>query len=428
MAPLDKVARNTFYQAASHAFGLAVAVATTTMVARYLDVGSFGTYSLLAVVFALLGGISTGSLETVAVRSLAGRNVPVPGWVERLLGLRLAVSSALAAAAVAVALLAPVSTDVRLAVLVLAGVSTLGALQGTLLCVFQARLQFAVPALIDAATRLVILLGYLLVLFVLVPEGEPMVAAAVMPQLFGATAGLVLTVRAVRRAGVGVGLAFGRAEWRQLAGEAAPLAGLQVLGVVNYRLDIVVLGVLLGTDAAGIYGIAYRFVDAALPLAAFVAASLFPLLASELDVGAERVRRAALLVLAAAPVVVVPALLFAPRIVELVGGRDYAAAALPLRLLVLSLPFSALAMLLLSLVMAHRRERTVLPLVVGSIVLNLSLNLVLVPTYGVAGAAGATLCAEITGCLLLLRLVRRVPGVSLPLPRPRRAAALGRGA
>lgn len=430
MPSLEKVARNTLVQIGGHGFGLLVSVATTTMVARYLGVGSFGVYSLLAVVFALVAGVSTGSLESVAVRQLSGRAEPERGMLERLIGLRLALSTGLALAIVAGSLALPLSTDVRLAVLILAAVSVAGALQGTLVTVLQARLQFVVPAAVDAVTRVVMLVGYVVTLLLIVPEGKPTVAVAVAPLLLGALTGVALTWRILRRRGIGVGVAFDRAAWTRLAAETAPLAALQVLGVVNYRLDIVALGVLSGTEAAGIYGIAYRFVDAALPLAAFFAAALFPLLARDVAGSADRVQRALSTVLIATPCVVLPLVVLAPRLVELVGGSDYGPAGLPLRILAVSLPFSAVAMLLVSLLVAHRRERSVLPLVVFSILLNLGLNLALIPGYGVAGSAAATLVAEAVGCVLLFRLVRRELGISFsvrPLLAPM-SARLGRPA
>lgn len=415
MAPLERVARNTLVQAGGHGFGLLVSVATTTMVARYLDVASFGEYSLLAVVFALLTGVSTGSLESVAVRELAAQEEPEPGAFERLIGLRLALSTALALLVLGVAFLVPLSGDLRLAVLLLAGVSVAGALQGTLVTVLQARLQFTLPAAVDVATRVVMLAGYAAVLLWLVPPGEPRVAAAVAPLLLGTVFGAALTWGILRRRGIRLGIAFDRVGWRRLAAETVPLAALQVLGIVNYRLDIVVLGALRGAEAAGIYGIAYRFVDAALPLAAFFAAALFPLLARDTAGSAIRAQRALTTVVLAVPFVVAPLVLLAPVLVQIVGGGDYAPAALPLRILALSLPFSAVAMLLVSLVVARRRERAVLPLVVLSILLNLTLNLALVPAFGVAGSATATLVSEAVGCALLFRLVRRTLGISFSL-------------
>lgn len=430
MPPLEKVARNTVVQAGGHGFGLLAGLAATTLVARYLGVTSFGEYSLLAVVFALLTALSTGSLESVAVRHFSARDEPEDGLFEQLIGLRLALSALLAVAVVAGSLAVPISRDLRLAVLLLAGVSVAGALQGTLATVVQARLQFALPVAVDVAVRAVSLAGYLIVLLLVVPDGAPRVAAAAAPLLLGALTGVALTWHVLRRRGISVGIAFDGARWSRLGRETAPLALLQVLGVVNYRLDILAVGALLGTGAAGIYGVAYRFVDAALPLAAFFAASLFPLLARDVAGAAWRAQRALSTLLVATPVVVLPLFVFAPQLVALVGGAEYAAAALPLRILVLSLPFSAVAMLLVSLVVANRRERAVLRLVVFSILLNLGLNLALVPAFGVAGSATATLLAEAAGCVLLLRLVRRTLGITFSV-RPLLApvtALLGRPA
>lgn len=412
MPRLERVARNTALQTAGHGVGLAASVVSAALLARYLGVGSFGTYSLLLVGFALLAALGNGSLETVAVRALAGAPASSAGpLLARLVGLRLAVSAVLALAAVGATLVTPASGDLRAAVVLLALASVPAATQATLTTVRQAQLRFALPVLAETVARVTTVAATALVVLGLDPrgrDGTPLLWAAAAPVLAGALLALVVTVLALRRAGVRVRCAYEPDAWRGLALQAAPLAVVTVLGVVNYRIDIVVVGALAGAESAGLYGMAMRFVDAALPVATFFVAAVFPLAAREAGAaGAERRQRALDTLATVAPLGALPLAALAPALVGLVGGDAYEGSVAPLRLLALSLPFSAVAMLLVSFLVAGGRERRLVPIVAASIVVNLALNLALVPAWSATGAAAATLAAEAAGCAVLFALVRR---------------------
>jgi O-antigen/teichoic acid export membrane protein len=194
-----------------------------------------------------------------------------------------------------------------------------------------------------------------------------------------------------------------------------PLALISLLGLVNYRLDVVALGALAGTHAVGIYAVATRFMDAVLPLATFFVAAAFPVLsATALEAASQRegrARRAAeFLALASIPIMV-GGCVFAPQLVHIVAGHAYAASVTPLRLLLLSLPLSYVSTFLLYLLIAADRQRQVVPLMVASIALNLALNVALVPFYSYDGPAIATLTTEIAGMVVLLEMVRRMLGI-----------------
>ena len=51
-----------------------------------------------------------------------------------------------------------------------------------------------------------------------------------------------------------------------------------ILGLASYRLDALVLALLKDSYAVGIYGLAYRFMEAAIPIGAFITFAIFPLL------------------------------------------------------------------------------------------------------------------------------------------------------
>lgn len=412
------IARNTVLQSAGYVVGLGIAVGSAALLTRYLGVRAYGTFSLLGVVLVLPVTVLNGSLDTLAVRRLSADD-EAAAFFRNVLGLKLAATSAFAVIATAAAAAAPLGSPIRIAA-ALVGISIVASgLQGTLLTVEQAQQRFRIPVLVDVGGRAFALLAVGALVIAPRPADPSMRVALVVAA--GACASLfwlaVILVRWSRRRALRV--AVDGAVWRGLARGAGPLALISLLGLINYRLDIVVLGALAGTRDVGIYAVATRFVDAALPLASFFVAAAFPVLSATAAHSAEhrqrQARRAAeFLVLASMPLAV-GGCVFAPQLVHVVAGPAYASASLPLRLLFASLPLSYLSTFLLFMLIAADRQGRVVPLVVASIVLNLVLNVALIPSYGAVGPALATLVSELAGAIALVVIVWRTLGVR-PLP------------
>lgn len=408
------IARNTVLQSLGHVAGLGVAVASAALLTRYLGVRAYGTFSLLAVVLVLPVTVLNGSLDTLGVRHLS-TGESGSAFFGNLLALKIALAACFALLAAAVAVAAPLGGAVRVAVVLLAASVVASGVQGTLLTADQARMRFRFPVLVDVGGRVVTLVG--VAALVLAPH--PGSASARVALVVAAGAGsalfwIVLTLL-LRRRSLSFRLRCDRDVWRALLRAAGPLALLSVLGLVNYRLDVVILGALAGARDVGIYAVATRFVDALLPLAAFFVAAAFPVLSAGASLPrADRQRRARrgteFLLLTSMPMAVGGGV-FAPTVVHVVAGPAYAGAVLPMRLLLASLPLSYLSTFLVFMLIASDKQRQVVPLMIASIVLNVVLNVGLIPTYGYDGPAVATLASEVVGAVALLVIVRRALGV-----------------
>ena len=423
-----RVVVNTGLQAAGHLVSIAAAVASVAILTRYLGVAGYGDYSIVLVFLMLAATAAEGGLNAIAVRTFAQHDPVEPRTFQALLGLRVTASVAVSLVAVAVMWLLPYSAAVRTAALAAGAAVVFTSVTLTLVTVFQARLEFRLPVVLDLVPRLLALAGYALLAALLPADAIDARArlTLVFAVLAGATlAALVVAIGALRRRGVRVGLAFDRARWRWLLARALPLALVSILGLVNYRLDMVVLSILKDSAAVGIYGLAYRFVEAALPLATFFVATTFPILSR--SVSADPARRTTqmqrgfdFLATLALPISLMTFAL-APRLVELIAGEAYAPAVTPLRVLILSLPFTFASMFLVYAVIAHDLQRRLLWLVSFAIALNLVLNLILVPPYSYTGAAASTLATELIGMAILVVVVQRWLALRLSFVFPLRA-------
>src|SRR5262249_51354745 len=94
--------------------------------------------------------------------------------------------------------------------------------------------------------------------------------------------------------------------------------------------------------------------------------------------------------------------LWGVRLLPLVFGGAYTAAEAPLRILLASIPLAYVNALLAQSLVATGRERRYAAGAAVCASVNLGLNLLLIPTWGAAGAAWATIATE--GVLLVVCL------------------------
>jgi O-antigen/teichoic acid export membrane protein len=96
-------------------------------------------------------------------------------------------------------------------------------------------------------------------------------------------------------------------------------------------------------------------------------------------------------------------------------GESYGAAAVPFGLLVWSIPLNLLRDVPLMALMSAGQERIVFRVTVISALLAVAIGFVLVPRFGLAGAAAATLLAEVSRMLLAVGHAKAhgfpIPGV-----------------
>ncbi|MEZ4588652.1 MAG: polysaccharide biosynthesis C-terminal domain-containing protein [Gemmatimonadales bacterium] len=203
---------------------------------------------------------------------------------------------------------------------------------------------------------------------------------------------------------------------RRLAARAWHLVASALLGIAIYTAGILLLRAFQGAAAAGYYAAAYTLVTFAINVGAMYNLSLLPSLTS---LAGSRDRQLALYHTSMAhlagvglPAAVGGGLLAGP-IVELVFGAGYREAALPLALLLWSLPLNFVRDVPLMALISGGNERVVFRITLAAAILSVALGLALVPTYGILGAALGTLISELVRMGLALILARRH---GFPLP------------
>lgn len=399
-----QVARNTAAQIAGKAAVLAIGAVSITITTRYLGAAGYGSFALAFALLQMIGVLSDAGLTAVVVREISREPERTATLVGNALVVRLALGLAVVIAAALLALVLPYSPDVRHAI-VIAGVPFLfGVASASLAAVFQARLQMRRAAVADVAGRLA---GFgALVSVVALDAGF---LAVVASTAVGAGVTLAVTVLLVRPL-VAVRPRADRAVWRELLVASIPIGITLAVTEVYFRADTFILSIFRSLEEVGGYSLAYRVFELLAVFPAIVMTSAYPLLSrfvsTRRDAAARIADAAADVFLAFGIPLAAAGLVLAPELVRLVAGDGFEEADTPLRLLLCAAAPAWISGLLGYALIAGHRQRLVLRLSLVALLVNLALNLALVPSYGANAAAAVALGCElmlVTGGWLLVR-------------------------
>lgn len=192
---------------------------------------------------------------------------------------------------------------------------------------------------------------------------------------------------------------------RRIAVLAAPLGVGALFSILHTRADVFVLGYLRSMQEVGHYSAAYKLLDMGSIMAITLLWPLIPILSRKFSLdhasGQSLARRILeLSALVSLPVAIIGRYVAGP-VIQLVYGPEYADSARVVR--ILSTVFVILVFALVGVVtnlsvgrIKHAYWTTAL-----AVTVNLSLNFVLIPSYGITGAAWATLASHL--CMLLVQ-------------------------
>jgi len=379
--------------AAGEAGSRMLAFIATAYIARRLGASAFGYLGFAAAVVSYFGRALSTGISEIGSREVATRPADVQTIAAGRTIVRLGAAIVGAIAVVAVSTIAPEPPLGRL-VLALTGLSLISvALDPSWVYKGMGRARPVGVALLGGQCIAVVLL----LLLVRVPEH---VVRVPLIQLF---ADLVA-------AGFLLAPLVGRAWLHPRLSEALHLvrsAGLitlsRTLRTLIVTIDVVMLGFMTSSEQVGLYSAAYRIVFFVM---AIVYASHIAWLPSVTRAVAERrsadaaFSGALRLSLVVAVPFVVGGTMIAPHLLESIFGAEFAPAATALQLLLVSLFFIALHGASRNVFLAYNRLGVESWIMAAGVVVNVILNLVLIPRFGFNGAALATASAD--GAILAL--------------------------
>ena len=391
---------------------------STVILIRTLPPDAWGGYAFVFSLLGIIGMVSDLRIGRIVLHAL----MPGDAAADRAATSYLALRALIGIVSYTIAIVAVMAGDYPDAVVratLLAGTVLVIASCGSALeVIFQARLWIR-----DLPIGLV--LGqavYLALVTVLAVSGHGTLVLFAGCTLVVAIVDVAWKLRIVRRM---LRLPIDTSLWWPWLKEAAPLAIGSVMGTIYFRIDSVMLSQLDTLSAVGAYNIGYKFSDLMASLPGAVLTPGLTLLVGAWPHDLRRFgaifRQSLVLVLVAGAAMAVGFSVFAVSAITLFYGERYAPVAGAARGLVVGQVVNFFTVLCFSTLVAAGRNRLYPIATLSGVVINVALNLVLIPKWSYNGAAVATVVTELIVVLVLVAGTARLPGLR---PLPHRAIAV----
>jgi len=395
------IARNAAVRVGAEVISKITSVVLYAVMARELGQGGFGEFTFaisLCMLLIVLAGPGTNDILT---REVARDRAALPQLFWSAISVKSTLGVVVVALASLIVFLGGYATDVRLAVALLGTSQLVEAVSKTVQATFTAHdeLRPVAKALLLQRTATTVFGVASLAM------GGGLVAISAV-FLFGAVLAAVYLFRQLIafRGWVPVTLSLTAA--RQLYVVAFPLGLSAVFTTVLFRVDAVILAWFKPETVVGLYGAAYRMLDSTLFLSWTFVSALMPTLSRGGEGHAAAFQGGSKVLLAVlAPIGLIFAL-FAEPIMRTVYGAGYTDGATALRLLGATAMLFGLSHLAQTTLVTQDRQKVIPWLTGGFAIENVALNLALIPSLSLEGAALATSITEVTRCAVLFLLAR----------------------
>jgi O-antigen/teichoic acid export membrane protein len=387
----QKTISNTGWLFFDKIFRMGVGLFVGAWVARYLGPEQYGLFSYALAFVALFSAIATLGLDGIVIRNI----VSDPSCIEGTLGSAfvLKLLGGVAAMLLCISAIILLRHGESL-VCWLVGIMAAGMIFQALDTIdywFQSQIQS--KYVVYAKTTAFSLISVIKIALILIAAPLIAFAWAGLAEIALASIGLIIVYQS-RGYSIKSWLAnFTYA--KNLLKDSWPLILSGIIGMIYLRIDQIMLGQMVGEHELGIYSAAVRLAEAwyFVPMAVF--ASVFPRVVEAKALGEEhfykRLQEFYNLMALMGYLVAVPVTLLAGRIINIIFGSAYSMAGPMLGVLIWAGLFVNLGVARSSFLMSMNMTMVHLMTMVFGAVVNVVLNLLLIPKYGGMGAVIASL-------------------------------------
>jgi O-antigen/teichoic acid export membrane protein len=387
------VIRGGVLRAGGYILGIALTVASTPLLIRHLGVVDYGRYLTVVSLIFIVAGVTEAGLTNIGVREYTERDADGRrAVVGNLVGLRISLTVVGVVCATAFAVVAGYDSAQVLGCLLAGAGLVLTVMQASYVVPLSSQLRLGWVTVAELVRQVLTVVG----IVALVVAGASLAPFFALPIVAGAGA-LAFTVW-VLHGDVRLRPSFARREWWALVRDALPYAAATALGIVYFRVTVVLMSLVASDTEVGYFSASFRIIEVLAGVPWLLATSVFPILVRAARDDRERLRYALQRLVEVATIVgvwVSFALgLAAPFAIEVIAGPKFEPAVDVLRIqaatMLGSFTMATLGFVLLSL----RRHRELLMANLLALAVATGLTLGLAPAHGAKGAAVATVATE----------------------------------
>jgi O-antigen/teichoic acid export membrane protein len=215
-----------------------------------------------------------------------------------------------------------------------------------------------------------------------------------------------------KNSGLSIGWKIDISFWKEKLSQSWVFAVFSIVSVFYLRISLIFVKLFHGSEAVGLYGASFKFLEAMILIPQSIALAFFPL-SSRLFLNdkenLKKIYKKGLIFQFCFSLFLVFPLIFYPEfIINLAYGREYLSAAFVFPILGLALIFFFVNSLAGNIIHNSPRVRNFLPQLISNMIVKIILCLIFIPRWSITGAAWAVVGAEAYGFLINNYFVWRV--------------------
>ncbi|MFA5934664.1 MAG: flippase [Candidatus Paceibacterota bacterium] len=401
-AGFQKYFRNTGWLFISRIVSMIITFLTTMFIARTLGPGNFGQLNYSLSFVGVISTLTTLGVDTVLYRDLIKNPTRKNEYMGSAFLIKL-IGGILTTVLVILSGLFLAENDVsKIIILILSGTFLFNAFQ-IIIYEFQAQVKSKYISIIGIFITLI--LNTLKVLVLVNDRGVIYLAAILLLESILYTS-LYLYIYKEKLNGNIFEWKFNKKIAIVLLKDSWPIIMAGAFGLIYGRIDQVLIKHLMNIVDVGIYSSAVAITEVWYFLPNIITSSLFPAIVNAKITSEElyhsRMRKIVLLLLSISLSTAIITTIFAPFLINIIYGSAFMGASSILRIYVWSNVGMFLGILSTIYLIAENKEKTLAFITFIPMITNVTLNLLWIPKFGLAGSAYATLMSYSLGPISLL--------------------------
>ena len=393
MSTVQRVAKNTGVVIAGDLIFIAISLIVTIYLARHLGTVGFGKYNFVFAYLAFFSILTDLGLQKILIREMSRDESIAP----KLIGNAYIIRSILTIFALVLAMIiitsmsypADTTTYVYIAAFTLLFVS----FSDFYATIFQANLRMEYNMFAKLIYKI---LSAGLILWIIFSHGTLMQIMIVL--VFSEMVKTLINYSFSRKF-VKPCFAIDLELWKYILKESLPIALSSVIWVIYFRIDVVMLSIMIGDIPVGLYSAAYKLSEPLLLISGALMISLFPIMSASFKNSKDSLQKSYRLSIKYIFIIALPiamgTTLIADKIILLIYGNQFADSISALQILIWALVFTSITPVLTHLLTAIGKQKLNTLSSALCAVLNIILNFILIPILSYNGAAIATVISSI---------------------------------
>ena len=411
MSTARKIFWNTTAQFASKIVSSLLSILIIKLVTQYLgnqDTGPYGEYTTAFSYLSTFVIVADMGLFTVGVREMSKDKEKIPMIVGNIMAFRTIVAVLMIGIAIIISFFIPKyqGTHIPLAIMIASVSSVLNLLTSTISSVQQVHLKMQYNALSTIVEKVVNVICLLLVIYVMYPGNindgfNYLIWAGVAGDaaMFGMNYYFSRKLTPIR-------FRIDREFWRSVLITALPYGAALVLNNIYFNIGSILVSLIKNSQEAAVYNLPLRILENIGMLPAFLMNAVLPTLTRSLiakDGSHKRIIQLSFdcLVMSSMPIIAGTIALSAPLVLLMSNAKyltdlskGYIGSDLILAILIIATAFSFVNMLFGYIIVADNHQNKLLIRNTFGALITLVLGLVVIPYFGVTGAAINNVIAE----------------------------------